>query len=58
VLRYRKAPRGYPLRVTAHIEYLIDTGDGSVLMVQTAEDDAGEDHAELLRWIRSTIDLH
>ena len=57
VLRYRKTPRGYPLRVTVHTEYLIDTGDGDVLMVWTAENAGGEPYAELLRWIRSTIDL-
>lgn len=56
VLRYWRPAGGYPLRADLCTELLVHRDDGSVLMVLTAEHD-GEDKAELLRWIRSTIDL-
>lgn len=56
VHRYWRPAGGYPLRADLCTELLVHREDGSVLMVLTAELD-GEDKAELLRWIRSTIDL-
>ena len=56
VLRYWRPAGGYPLRADLCTELLVHREDGSVLMVLTAEHD-GEDRAELLRWIRSTIRL-
>ena len=56
VLRYWRPAGGYPLRADLCTELLVHRDDGSVLMVLTAEHD-GEDLADLLRWIRSTIDL-
>lgn len=56
VLRYWRPAGGFPLRADLCTELLVHRDDGSVLMVLTAEHD-GEDKAELLRWIRSTIRL-
>ena len=56
-IRYWFARTGYPLRVNIEVEYVIELGDGTSTIVNTAELDGGDDNRELLRWIRSTIEV-